>query len=163
MQPQQEFTILVNAPNSDASFMTALKATTGDFSFVLQVPKNSVIKSTGLMGIPSGVVTATDVGRVLEAAMTLTCKENVIVSTSFEFSLDEVLNTKFMPIGMPAKRLDVTVKLVRIPKGILKRWHDWAMALERHTWLVGVLKFCKEMGANSVQSGFSQFFTTYLV
>lgn len=143
MQPQQEFTVLVTSTNPDTDFMKALNATTGDFSLVLQVPKNSVIKSTGLVGIPSGVVAASDVGRALEAAMTLSCEGNVImlVSTTFEFSLDETMKTEFMPIGMPAKRLDVTVKLARIPKGILKRWNDWAMALERHMvgWHIEVL------------------------
>ena len=140
----QEFTILVTATNPDADFMAALSSTTGDFSLVLQVSPNDVIKATGLIAIPSGIVTAIDIGRALEAAMTLPCQEDVIMlaSTNYCFAVDGLMETEFMPIGMPAKRLAVTVSLVRIPEGLLKRWREWATVLERKivSWRIEELK-----------------------
>ena len=140
----QELTILVAAINPDADFMAALSATTGDISLVLQVSTNDVIKATGLIAIPSGIVTAIDIGRALEAAMTLPCQEDVIMlaSTNYCFAVDGLMETEFMPIGMPAKRLDVTVSLVRIPEGLLKRWREWAAVLERKivSWRIEELK-----------------------
>ena len=140
----QEFTILVTSTNPDANFMAALSSTTGDFSLVLQVSPNDVIKVTGLIAIPSGIVTAIDIGRALEAAMTLPCQEDVIMlaSTNYCFAVDGLIETEFMPIGMPAKRLDVTVSLVRIPEGLLKRWREWAAVLESKIvgWRIEELK-----------------------
>lgn len=132
----QELTIplVANTATPDTDFMAALSATTGDFSLVLQVSPNDVIRSTGMVAIPSGVITASDVGRVLEAAMSLLRKDDVIMhaSPTCSFVVDGVMQTEFMPIGMPATRLDVTVALVRINEGMLQRWRDWATALGRN-------------------------------
>lgn len=127
--------LLANSATPDTDFMAALSTTTGDFSLVLQVVSpNDVIRSTGMVTIPSGVVSASDVGRVLEAAMSLLCKDDVIMQASSQchFVVDGVMQTEFMPIGMPATRLDVTVALVRINEGMLQRWRDWATALGRN-------------------------------
>lgn len=130
-QELQEFT--VSLKNADADFMAALSSTAGDFSLVLQVSPNDVIRSTGMVAIPSGIITASDVGRVLEAAMSLQCKDDVIMHAlpTCCFAVDRVMRTEFMPIGMPAKKLDVTVALARIPDEMLQRWRDWAAALGR--------------------------------
>jgi len=131
-QELQEFT--ASLKNADTDFMAALSSTTGDFSLVLQVSLNDVIRSTGMVAIPTGMITANDVGRALEAAMSLLCADDVVMpaSTVCNFVVDGVIWTEFMPIGMPATRLDVTVALVRIPEGMLKRWHDLATALGRN-------------------------------
>lgn len=132
----QELTIplVANTATPDADFMAALSTTTEDFSLVLQVSPNDVIRSTGMVAIPSGVVSAGDVGWVLEAAVSLQCKDDVIMQASPKccFVVDGVMQTEFMPIGMPATRLDVTVALVRINEGMLQRWRDWATALGRN-------------------------------
>ena len=135
-QNMQELTIplVANTATPDADFMAVLSTTTGDFSMVLQVSPNNAIRSTGMVAIPSGVITASDIGRVLEAAMSLLCKEDVILQASSTccFVVDGVMQTEFMPIGMPATRLDVTVALLRINEGMLQRWRDWATALGRN-------------------------------
>lgn len=127
-----EFTIYLNTV--DADFMSQLSSTVGDFSVVLQVSPNDVIRSTGMVAIPSGIITANDVGRVLEAAMSLFCKNDVIMqaSCSCHFVVDGVMQTEFMPIGMPATRLDVKVALVRINEGKLHHWRGCATALGRN-------------------------------
>lgn len=111
--------------------MAVLSSTAGDFSLVLQVSPNDVIRSRGMVAIPSGIITASDVGRVLETAMSLLCKDDVVMQASptCHFVVDGVMQTEFMPVGMPAKRLDVTVALARIPDEMLQRWRDWATAL----------------------------------
>jgi len=126
--------LTISLTTADADFMAALSTTTEDLSLVLQVSPNDVIRSTGMVAIPSGVVSASDVGRVLEAAMSLLCKEDVIMqaSSTCHFVVDGVMQTEFMPIGMPATRLDVTVALVRSNEGTLQRWRDWASALGRN-------------------------------
>jgi cell division ATPase FtsA len=123
-----------NTTAPDTDFMAVLSTTTGDFILVLQVSPNDVIRSTGMVAIPSRVITASDVGRVLEAAMSLLRKDDVIMhaSPTCSFVVDGVMQTEFMPIGMPATRLDVTVALVRINDGMLQRWRDWATALGRN-------------------------------
>ncbi|MGZ8271026.1 MAG: hypothetical protein ACXW1T_07445 [Methylophilus sp.] len=135
-QELQEFTVFLTATttNPDADFMAALSTTTGDFRLVLQVSPNDVIRSTGMVAIPSGIITASDVGRVLETAMSLLCRDDVIMhaSPTCHFVVDGVMQTEFMPIGMPATRLDVTVALVRINEGMLQRWRDWATTLRRN-------------------------------
>jgi hypothetical protein len=132
----QELTIplVANTATPDTDFMTVLSTITGDFSLVLLVSPNDVIRSTGMVAIPSGIITASDVGRVLEAAMSLLCKDDVIMhaSPTCSFVVDGVMQTAFMPIGMPATRLDVTVALVRINEGMLQRWRNWATALGRN-------------------------------
>jgi cell division ATPase FtsA len=126
--------LLANSATPDTDFMAALSTTTEDFSLVLQVSPNDVIRSTGMVAIPSGIITTSDVGRVLEAAMSLLCKDDVIMhaSPTCSFVVDGVMQTAFMPIGMPATRLDVTVALVRINERMLQRWRDWATALGRN-------------------------------
>lgn len=113
--------------------MAVLSSTAGDFSLVLQVSPNDVIRSRGIVAIPSGIITASDVGRALEAAMSLQCKDDVVMQASpiCHFVVDGVMQTEFMPVGMPAKRMDVTVALARIPDEMLQRWRDWAAALGR--------------------------------
>ena len=59
-QKIQEFT--ASLKNADADFMAALSSTAGDFSLVLQVSPNDVIRSRGMVAIPSGIITASDVG-----------------------------------------------------------------------------------------------------
>lgn len=135
-QVMQELTIplLPNTTTHDTEFMTAISAITGDFSLVLQVSQNDVIRSTGMVTIPSGIVTIGDVGRVFEAATSLPFRDDVLMYTSStcHFLVDGTMRTKIMPIGMPAKRLDVTVALIRINDGMLQRWRDWASALGRN-------------------------------
>ena len=130
----QEFTILVTATNPDADFMAALSNTTGDFSLVLQVSPNDVIKSTGMIAISSGTVTARDVGRAIEAAMSLPCSNLTFLhaSSTCTFTVDGYVQTEFMPIGLPAKRLEVKMELVRVCDKMLPRWRDWAKALGRN-------------------------------
>lgn len=141
----QELTITLvpNTATPDTDFMTVLSTITGDFSLVLQVSPNDVIRSTGMVAIPSGIITASDVGRVIEAAMSLLCKDDVIMhaSPTCSFVVDGVMQTEFMPIGMPATRLDVTVALVRINEGMLQRWRDCATALGRNivAWRIEAL------------------------
>lgn len=127
-----EFTIDLSTVDTD--FMSQLSSTVGDFSVVLQVSPNDVIRSTGMVAIPSGVITASDVGRVLEAAMSLLRKDDVVMhaSPTCSFVVDGVMQTEFMPIGMSATRLDVTVALVRINEGKLHHWRDCATALGRN-------------------------------
>ena len=129
----QEFTILVTATNPDADFMAALSNTTGDFSLVLQVSPNDVIKSTGMIAISSGTVTARDVGRAIEAAMSWPCSNLTFLhaSSTCTFTVDGYVQTEFMPIGLPAKRLEVKMELVRVCDKMLPRWRDWAKALGR--------------------------------
>jgi len=130
----QEFTVLATATNPDANFMAALSATTGDFSLVLQVPLNDVIQITGMITISSGTVTAGDVGRVVEAAMSLPCLNLTILQASptCTFTVDGSVQTEFMPIGLPAKRLEVKMELVRVCDKMLPRWREWANALGRN-------------------------------
>jgi cell division ATPase FtsA len=135
-QVVKELTISL-APNTatpDTEFMTAISAITGDFSLVLQVSPNDVIRSTGMVTISSGIVTISDVGRVFEAATSLPFGDDVLMYTSptCHFLVDGTIRTKVMPIGMPATRLDVTVALIRINDGMLQRWRDWASALGRN-------------------------------
>ena len=138
----QEFTILVTATNPDADFMAALSATTGDFSLVLQVSPNDVIQVTGMIAISSGTVTARDVGRAIEAAMSLPCSNLTFLhaSQTCTFTVDGSIQTEFMPIGLPAKRLEVKIELVRVSDKMLPRWRDWAKALGRNMvgWRVEV-------------------------
>ena len=130
----QEFTILVTATNPDANFMAALSATTGDFSLVLQVSPNDVIKSTGMITISSGTITARDVGRAIEAAMSLPCSNLTFLHASpiCTFTVDGSVQTEFMPIGLPSKRLEVKMELVRVCDKMLPRWRDWAKVLGRN-------------------------------
>lgn len=123
--------LVTNATIPDADFMAVLSTTTGGFSLVLQVYSKDVIRSTGMVAIPSGIVTASDVGRVLEAATSLLCKDDVIMhaSPTYSFVVNNELHTELMPIGMPATRLDVTVALVHIPAGMQQRWCEWATTL----------------------------------
>ena len=134
LQALQEFTILVNATNPDADFIAALSATMGDFSLVLQVSPIDVIKSTGMIAISSGTVTARDVGRAIEAAMSLPCSNLTFLhaSSTCTFTVDGYVQTEFMPIGLPAKRLEVKMELVRVCDKMLPRWRDWAKALGRN-------------------------------
>ena len=130
----QEFTILVTATNPDADFMAALSATTGDFNLVLQITPHDVIKSTGMIAISSGTITARDVGRAVEAAMSLPCSNLTFLhaSQNCAFSVDGSVQTEFMPIGLPAKKLEVKMELVRICDKILPRWCEWAEVLGRN-------------------------------
>lgn len=130
----QEFTILVTATNPDANFMAALSATTGDFNLVLQVSPNDVIKSTGMIAISSGTITARDVGRAVEAAMSLPCSNLTFLhaSPTCSFTVDGYVQTEFMPIGLPGKRLEVKMELVRVCDKMLPRWRDWANVLGRN-------------------------------
>lgn len=138
----QELTILVTATNPDADFMKALSATTGDFSLLLQVSPNDVIKSTGMIAISSGTVTARDVGRAIEAAMSLPCSNLTFLHASSicTFTVDGSVQTEFMPIGLLAKRLEVKMELVRVCDKMLPRWRDWAKVLGRNMvgWRVEV-------------------------
>ena len=129
----QEFTILVTATNPDADFMAALSATTGDFILVLQVSPNDVIKSTGMIAIKSETITARDVGRAIEAAMSLPCSNLTFLHASpiCAFTVDGSVQTEFMPIGLPGKKLEVKMELVRICDKMLPRWRDWAKVLGR--------------------------------
>lgn len=135
--------LVPNAATSDADFMAALSTATGDFSLVLQVSSKDVIRSTGMVAISSGIVTTNDVGRVLEAATSLLCKDDVIMhaSPTYSFVVNNELYTELMPIGMPATGLDVTVALVRIPAGMLQRWRDSVAALGRNIvgWRIEVI------------------------
>jgi len=72
----------ISLTESDTDFMRQLSATMGDFSFVLQVLPNDVIKSTGMIVIPSGIITVDDVGRVLSAAMPPEHNNEVILPAS---------------------------------------------------------------------------------
>ena len=130
----QELTILVTATNPDADFMAALSATTGDISLVLQVSTNDVIQVTGMVAIKSGTVTARDVGRAVEAAISLPCSNLTFLhaSPTCAFSVDGSIQTEFMPIGLPAKRLEVKMELVRISDKMLPRWRDWTKVLGRN-------------------------------
>lgn len=124
----------ISLTTADADFMAALSNTEGDFSVVLQVSSNDVLKSTGMVKIPSGIITHDDVGRVLEAAMSIQRKDDVIMyaSPTCHFVVDSVMQTEFMPIGMPATRLYVTVALARIHEEMLQRWRDRTTALGRN-------------------------------
>lgn len=126
--------LVPNKANQDRDFMNAISAISGDFSLVLQVSPNDVISSIGMVAIPSGIITVRDVERVLEAATSLSCVDDVIMhaSSTCHFVVDGSIRTKFMPIGMPAKRLDVIVALIRINDGMLSRWRGWASALGRN-------------------------------
>ncbi len=132
-----------NAATADKDFMAALSTTTGDFSLVLQVLPKDVIRSTGMVAIPSGIVTASDVGRVLEAATSLLCKDDVIMhaSPTYSFVVNNELHTELMPLGMPATRLDVTVELVRIPSRLQQCWCEWTTALGHNliVWRIEVV------------------------
>ena len=130
----QELTILVTATNPDADFMAALSAATGDISLVLQVSTNDVIQVTGMVAIKSGTVTARDVGRAIEAAISLPCSNLTFLhaSPTCAFSVDGSVQTEFMPIGLPAKRLEIKIELVRVCDKMLPRWRDWAKALGRN-------------------------------
>lgn len=96
-----------------------------------------------MVAIPSGIVTASDVGRVLEAATSLLCKDDVIMHASLvcSFVVDNTLHMELMPIEMPATRLDVTVAFVRFFAGMLECWCDWANALGRNvlTWRIEIV------------------------
>lgn len=126
--------LMISHTTADADFMEAVSSTLGDFIMTLHVSPNDVIRSTGMIAITSGIITATDVGRALEAAMSLQCKDDVIMhaSSKCHFVVDGVIQTEFMPIGLPATRLDVTVAVVRINEGMLQRWRALATALERN-------------------------------
>lgn len=132
--------IMISLAMADADFMAALSSTVGDISMALQVSKNDVIKSTGMVSIPSGVITANDVGRVIEAAMS--CSRSIIQASSIcHYRVDDSLETELMPIGMPCQKLQVSIALLPIPENRLQRWHDWAKALGRNLvgWRVEVL------------------------
>lgn len=124
--------LITNAATADKDFMAALSTATGDFNLALQVLPKDVIRSTGMVAIPSGIVTANDIGRVLEAAMSLPCKNDVIMhaSPAYSFVVNNELHTELMPIGMAATRLDTTISLVRIPTVMQQRWRECATELE---------------------------------
>ncbi|OIQ63203.1 DNA translocase FtsK [mine drainage metagenome] len=126
--------LTISLTTTDVDLMAALSSTVGDFSMVLQVSPNDVMKSTGMVAIPSGVITANDVGRVIEAGMS--CLRSIVQASPIcHFLVDGNLQTEFMPIGMPAKKLQVSIALLPIPEGMLQRWHGLANALGRN--LVG--------------------------
>lgn len=126
----QEITISLDANTAtpDTKFIMAISAITGNFNLVLQVSPEDVVRSTGMVAIPAGVITIGDVSRVLEAATSLVCNDDTVMQASptCNFVIDGKIRTKFIPIGIPAKRLDVTVSLVRINNKTLQRWSDLA-------------------------------------
>ena len=87
-QVTPEFKILFvpDAAMPDADFMRVLSSTIGDFILVLRVSSKDVIMSTGMIAIPSAIVTASDVGRVLEVATSLSCKDDVVMHVSPTYS-----------------------------------------------------------------------------
>ena len=95
----------------------------------LQVSPNDVIKSTGMIAIGSGTVTARDVGRAIEAAMSLPCSNLIFLHASpiCVFTVDGSVQTEFMPIGLPGKKLEVKMELVRICDKMLPRCHAGAI------------------------------------
>lgn len=143
-QTLQEFTISLTATNPDADFMAAISATTGDFCLVLEVSPNDVIKATGMIAISSGIVSARDLGRAIEAAMSLPSSNLTFLHASLTcaFVVDGSLQTEFMPLGLPGKRLEVKMQLVRICDKILPRWCEWAQVLGRNMvgWRVELIK-----------------------
>lgn len=126
----QELTISLDANTAtpDTKFLMAISAITGDFNLVLQVSPDDVVRSTGMIAVPAGIISIGDIGRVLEAATSLLCKDDTVMQASptCNFVIDGKIRTKFIPIGIPAKRLDATVSLIRINDNILQRWRDLA-------------------------------------
>lgn len=125
--------IKISLDNADKDFIKALSMTEGDFRLVLQVTSNEVFTPTGIIKIPSGIITANDVGRALEA-MSFFSNDSVYMhaSASINFIVDGNLQTQHMPIGLLGQKLEVSTNFAKIPLGKLNRWHDWAKALGQH-------------------------------
>ncbi len=90
-----------------------------------------------MIAIPSGTITAEDVGRVHNAAMPPENGNEVILLTSIssKYLVDGRTETESIPIGIPGNKLQVTISMVRVRKEKLRRWFEWPTALERN--LVG--------------------------
>lgn len=126
--------ILISLAGPDTDFMKQLSVTEGDFCFALEVSPNEVTKSTGMISIPSGIITAEDVGRAHSAAIPSESSDEVILptSTSCKYLVDGRTETEHMPIGLHGNKLQVTITVIKVPKEKLRRWFDWPAALERN-------------------------------
>mgnify|MGYP006943056599 CR=1 FL=1 len=117
----------------DKDFLAYLTKSKTDFSIVLQVSPDKIIKSTGMIAVPSGIVTVEDIGRVLETALSLTGTDEVIlqVRSTAQFLVGDSMLTDIFPIGIPSQKLEVTIELVRVNKQWLLRWVQWTESLGR--------------------------------
>ncbi len=108
-----------------------LPATPSDVSLEIQLTPDHLHRITGMVALPQGVVTASDIGRVLDAAVPMGhdngCDDIHLAGTLF--TLDDQLKGVFPPVGMRGKRLDATVDWCRLPKGWLDGTRRFVSAL----------------------------------
>jgi cell division ATPase FtsA len=84
-----------------------------------------------MVALPQGVVTAADIGRVLDAAFPMghdNGSDDIHLATTL-FTLDDQLKSTVPPIGMRGKRLDATVDWCCLPKGWLDGTRQFVSAL----------------------------------
>lgn len=127
-------TIMVSESTSDSDMLTALSAGSGDFEVVWQLQSEDAFQSTGMVAIESGIVTANDVARVLEVAMSLNVASGMVLvqaSTVCLYFVGDDIQTEYMPLGLPGKRLEAKLSLGLIPSGTLQRWKILASAAGR--------------------------------
>lgn len=149
-QPSRQVSVslLDDDSRNDRSYMTELSKTTGDIHLLLKVMAVNEIKSTGMVNIPSGVVTSNDVTRVLQAANNhLRFNGDYIQAYSNPtYTINNKLQTEFIPLGLIGQKLEVTIKIVEVPKGMIRRWHEWSLALGRNIvrWDVEIMANIQE-------------------
>lgn len=83
----------------------------------LFVCESDIFYSTGMVSLPSGVVSFNDVSRALDAAMNMHAPEelHLPVSNDFLFKVDDKIEVKSMPIGILGRFLEAKVPMVRLP------------------------------------------------
>jgi len=109
--------IVISEATSGADLLAEISAGSGDFRIVLQT--GETFRSTGMVAIPSGVITPEDIGRVLEVAISVSRTSSmrlVVMSPVQAFIIDDWVHTETMPLGMYGKKLEVSVDLGVIPE-----------------------------------------------
>lgn len=149
-QPIQQLsvTLLDDETTADASYINQLSNTTGDIHLLMKVLASNEIKSIGMVAIPSGEITTYDVTRVLEVANDYSHFSGDLIHAYSNpiYTIDNKLQTAFIPLGLVAQKLNVTIKLVKAPKGMIRRWHEWSLALGRNIlrWDVEIITNTQE-------------------
>ena len=115
--------VQVTPQTSRDKVIRALAASATDVILEIQLTLDDVRTITGMVALPSGMVTPGDIGRVLEAAVPsgqFDDAEFVNLGTTV-FALVDGLLMPFPPLGMTGHRLEATVNWCCLPRGWLRR------------------------------------------
>lgn len=114
--------VQVTPQTSRDTVIRTLAESTTDVHLEIQLTLDEVRTITGMVALPSGVVTPGDIGRVLEAAVPsgqFDDAEFVNLGTTV-FALVDALLVPFPPVGMTGQRLEATVHWCCLPRGWLR-------------------------------------------